>query len=1364
MSRISYKLEKHNITSKMTYVICCSEPPGKFLKKGEEFMQDNISHQHVVKTSEQWNDRAVEFWVVPRGCLCIELTPKKKTLLKVGEGNKYYSQLPYITSDVDLSNYYTKEEIDNIINNINRMAIMSTEEYDTKNDLPPTGNKLGDVRFVKSQSPSIKIDPDIYLWNGNKWIFVGYEIQDIDLRDYLKKDEFHDLFDPVKSKVEVMWPMRHQHNNLDTLNRIEEPYTTAEKEKLATLKNYDDEIDDIHNDINGLKADQHHHDNKEFLDTITEEYQIWSVEDREKFDNIPDYHEVIEEMQSDINDLEEKSHTHGADGKGTLDILNQIEEPYTTEEKEKLATLKNYAPFNGTDGMLPGRAGLVPAPATSDLGKFLASDGTWQIAGGSDINNFIGATDTPDGERGLVPAPLMGQETYFLCGNGMWQPLPYEAGVGLTLGTPYTHNENTDIPETYLQIEYLESTGTQHIDFPNLAVDNYVEITIDFSITHIVDDTWISGNGNSWYGYLKGLGMTTTEFKKPDANTTYDPDVLQEGLRVIGKYKTNETYQDVYIFARSDMYGAVRGNSQCRIYTMSTLEDVLYHSTHHFFPVIRKSDNVPGMYDTDDGVFYTNNGTGDFLCGPEKTVTEYLDGNVFNVNVGEGLSVDANNFINVDVMVGATQYVDGSSGAVPQPLTTDVDKFLKGDGTWANPPEYTLPPATASTLGGVIVGQGLSVDQNGVLSSNGISVKSEKEIALSEIEQGTLSYTGENQESSKRVRLRNYQLLIDGITPYSVEINATNSAQMQFSIVTYDSNNTCLNNYYWYNSGATVNVDMTDVVKFRCAFRYESGNTITPADVLNCKIKFINNSFTVGEGLVIDQQGYLDVNIGDGLEINPVTGAIDVVGGGGGGTTYYEGHGIDITQDGPSGLPSGYTELEYIGNTGGSYIATDYTPNTDTSVRVVTNIHSGTASWQCLFGARDGVYPGGNEYAFLTTLNGTEHFYPRITGDTTTYMPDETYNEKITLTITGTSVTVTKADSTSYSYTQSGSLHNLSTTMDIFAMHNGSNNGDPCLAEIYSFKIYENGSVVRNFVPCCRDSDSVVGFYETVNDIFYTNDGSGIFSSGNSVTVPKINTKLGDGLDFNSNDEIEVKIGNGLTVDQNGAIGVIPELATQYTEGDGIEFISHQAPIIQTITHIKWSISETRQRAGGDTTGTMIQASEIEFYDETDQLLTFSAVSGAFSGVSGVSPTYDTTGYIQTPEKLVDEDTSDRCCCTNFGSTVPRIEFIFELDTSISAQDFKNYRYYTADDHSERDPVSWIIYISSNGTDWVKVHEVNNEDIPTAREVSTNFYTVSKPTWSENNINVKLGVGLTFDDNGSVTLDPNTDLTLNCIY
>lgn len=40
-----------------------------------------------------------------------------------------------------------------------------------------------------------------------------------------------------------------------------------------------------------------------------------------------------------------------------------------------------YSAFTGTDGTSAGTAGLVPAPATTDAGKFLKADGTWDTAG-----------------------------------------------------------------------------------------------------------------------------------------------------------------------------------------------------------------------------------------------------------------------------------------------------------------------------------------------------------------------------------------------------------------------------------------------------------------------------------------------------------------------------------------------------------------------------------------------------------------------------------------------------------------------------------------------------------------------------------------------------------------------------------------------------------------------------------------------------------------------------------------------------------------------------------------------------------------------------------------------------------------------
>lgn len=59
---------------------------------------------------------------------------------------------------------------------------------------------------------------------------------------------------------------------------------------------------------------------------------------------------------------------------------------YTTPNTYRVTTVtpvdRTYSAFVGTDGQTAGTAGLVPAPATTDAGKFLKADGTWDVAGG----------------------------------------------------------------------------------------------------------------------------------------------------------------------------------------------------------------------------------------------------------------------------------------------------------------------------------------------------------------------------------------------------------------------------------------------------------------------------------------------------------------------------------------------------------------------------------------------------------------------------------------------------------------------------------------------------------------------------------------------------------------------------------------------------------------------------------------------------------------------------------------------------------------------------------------------------------------------------------------------------------------------
>lgn len=266
--------------------------------------------EHIVRTTAQWKEAGIANFAIPRGVLCVELLKNGTTKLKVGEGDKFYRHLPYIGGDGgDLSNYYTKEEVDRIIINLKAVTIPSTRIYPTKESLPITGNKLGEIRFVNNPGYS---DPITYLWNDSKWIQLG-GMFDIDLSQYVKRSE-------IMPRINHLEAESHTHKNKSILDQTTQPYTKEDKIKLDSLENYDDT-----------------------------------------------------EIKQDIEELQEKAHQHA-----NMGILNATTANYTIEEKQKLAELENYDDFVGTDGVSPGTHGLVPAPSTSDTGKFLASDGTWK--------------------------------------------------------------------------------------------------------------------------------------------------------------------------------------------------------------------------------------------------------------------------------------------------------------------------------------------------------------------------------------------------------------------------------------------------------------------------------------------------------------------------------------------------------------------------------------------------------------------------------------------------------------------------------------------------------------------------------------------------------------------------------------------------------------------------------------------------------------------------------------------------------------------------------------------------------------------------------------------------------------------------
>ena len=66
----------------------------------------------------------------------------------------------------------------------------------------------------------------------------------------------------------------------------------------------------------------------------------------------------------------------------------------------------------------------------------------------------------------------------------------------------------------------------------------------------------------------------------------------------------------------------------------------------------------------------------------------------------------------------------------------------------------------------------------------------------------------------------------------------------------------------------------------------------------------------------------------------------------------------------------------------------------------------------------------------------------------------------------------------------------------IFAQNNGGKIKYYSSYQNYSFKITQDNTLVRNFIPARRNSDNVVGMWDTVSQTFFTNSGTGTFVAG----------------------------------------------------------------------------------------------------------------------------------------------------------------------------------------------------------------------------------------------------------------------------
>lgn len=184
-------------------------------------------------------------------------------------------------------------------------------------------------------------------------------------------------------------------------------------------------------------------------------------------------------------------------------------------------------------------------------------------------------------------------------------------------------------------------------------------------------------------------------------------------------------------------------------------------------------------------------------------------------------------------------------------------------------------------------------------------------------------------------------------------------------------------------------------------------------------------------------------------------------------------------------------ELEYIESTGTQYINTGFAPNQDTRVVMTTKFVS-SGSNAHLFGAR--TTSESNTFGFSTYTN--KAYRTHYNGGWLDYSTDINYSDKFTVD-KNKNVTVLNGTET---ITDVYSAFNAPCPLYLFANNTNGLPQTPATARIYDCKIYDNETLVRDYVPC-RTWDGKVCLYDRVSGEYHYNVGAGKFIAGADVGV-----------------------------------------------------------------------------------------------------------------------------------------------------------------------------------------------------------------------------------------------------------------------
>lgn len=202
------------------------------------------------------------------------------------------------------------------------------------------------------------------------------------------------------------------------------------------------------------------------------------------------------------------------------------------------------------------------------------------------------------------------------------------------------------------------------------------------------------------------------------------------------------------------------------------------------------------------------------------------------------------------------------------------------------------------------------------------------------------------------------------------------------------------------------------------------------------------------------------------------------------------------TEEGNEGL---YQPVEYIVSDGASYIKTDYVADNATGMELVAAFPE--LEDRPPMGSR--ADSGATRFYCCYPLSATSCYYGYNGGYTVTCGLDADVKYRMQTNLMDSRlINILAADGTRLGGTSiAGTLAAQTGPVAIFGYLRGDTGAISSMREytLYNARISQGHEIVREYIPCYRKADGVIGLYERYSGTFLENSGTGAFTKGPDV-------------------------------------------------------------------------------------------------------------------------------------------------------------------------------------------------------------------------------------------------------------------------